>query len=277
MRFIDVADVSPSDDWLAKAAAITASLLAAADSEARATIIVENAAVWSELKNWLMELSSGKCWYSEVRESYSTYDVDHYRPKLRARQMDGAIRTGYWWLAFDWRNFRVSGVVGNRRLRDAEGQIGGKGDYFPLRDGAAAAQGPDEDISLEMPLLLDPTDPNDPNFLSFNEDGVVVPTTDSGVWGAARVETTIELLHLNWQPLVDARLTTWQHCRRSLERIRWLLANREAGTPDFRDQITDEMRELRGLARATAPLSSVTRDCLLKSGIPWAQRLAAQD
>ncbi len=77
-------------------------------------------------KNWLLALSGGKCWFSEVRELYSHYDVEHFRPKKEAKGLDGADRDGYWWLAFDYMNFRVCGYVGNRK----------KGGWFPLQQGS---------------------------------------------------------------------------------------------------------------------------------------------
>ena len=50
-------------------------------------------------------------------------DVEHFRPKLEVKELyKEQNREGYWWLAFDYHNFRVCGNVGNRK----------KGGWFPL-------------------------------------------------------------------------------------------------------------------------------------------------
>ena len=38
---------------------------------------------------------------------YSHSDVEHFRPKKEAKALDANSRDGYWWLAFDYMNFRV--------------------------------------------------------------------------------------------------------------------------------------------------------------------------
>jgi len=83
--------------------------------EERNNLIDSKSAHWGKLKLWLKVLSHGKCWFSEVRELYSHYDVEHFRPKKEAKAMDGTVRDGYWWLAFDYTNYRLCGNVGNRK------------------------------------------------------------------------------------------------------------------------------------------------------------------
>lgn len=53
----------------------------AGDIDTRNKFIDDHAAHWGELKQWLEVLSKGKCWFSEVREAFSHYDVEHFRPK----------------------------------------------------------------------------------------------------------------------------------------------------------------------------------------------------
>ena len=90
------------DAWLAKSAQLVAAL-AALDAEdernERNALIDANSAHWGVLKEWLLALSAGKCWFSEVRELYSHYDVEHFRPKKEAKALDASLRDGYWWLA----------------------------------------------------------------------------------------------------------------------------------------------------------------------------------
>ena len=68
-----------------------------------------NSGVWGEIKNELLEMSHGKCWYSEAPDAVSDWHVDHFRPKKRALDEDKTEHEGYYWLAFDWKNYRIAG------------------------------------------------------------------------------------------------------------------------------------------------------------------------
>ena len=43
---------------------------------------------------------------TEGRDICSHKDVEHFRPKKEAKNKDGTVRDGYWWLAFEYSNFR---------------------------------------------------------------------------------------------------------------------------------------------------------------------------
>jgi hypothetical protein len=88
----------------------------------RNEVINRNGSHWGALKDWLLALSHGKCWFSDTKDLFSHYEVEHFRPKKIAKDLDGIDRDGYWWLAFDYSNFRICGNVGNRK----------KGGWFPL-------------------------------------------------------------------------------------------------------------------------------------------------
>lgn len=106
------------DAWVAKSEQLVTELAAldsAGKREERNALIDSNSGHWGALKDWLLALSAGKCWFSEVRELYSHYDVEHFRPKKEAKALDASVRDGYWWLAFDYMNFRACGNVGNRK------------------------------------------------------------------------------------------------------------------------------------------------------------------
>ena len=93
-------------------------LIAAPDKAARDALITANEAFWGRVRDWLLRLSHDKCWYSEARAVFSVLEVEHYRPKKRCkRRLGGAVGDGYWWLAFDWLNYRLCGKVGNARSR----------------------------------------------------------------------------------------------------------------------------------------------------------------
>ncbi len=58
------------DAWLAKSAQLVADLAAldaAEKRDERNTLIDANSAHWGALKEWLLALSAGKCWFSEVK------------------------------------------------------------------------------------------------------------------------------------------------------------------------------------------------------------------
>src|SRR5688572_23209318 len=115
MRHISLRTRTPDAGWVERADALADQLRNAADATARYEIIDRNRAFWGELKQWLLGLSHGKCWFSEAKDCFNHWDVEHYRPKTSAKDGDGTAYDGYWWLAFDWRNFRICGNAGNRK------------------------------------------------------------------------------------------------------------------------------------------------------------------
>src|SRR5689334_14548604 len=143
MRHISIAGKKPDDAWLAKAEALLTELQQAPDRAARNLIIDQRAALWGELKEWLLTLSHQKCWFSEAKDCFNHWHVEHFRPKKSAKDADGTEYDGYWWLAFNWTNFRICGSVGNAK----------KGTFFPLRPNCARVQ-PFGDVRLEDHQLL---------------------------------------------------------------------------------------------------------------------------
>ena len=115
MRHIPLRNQEPDAAWLSKASRLLDELKAAPDAAVRNKIIDDNRAVWGKLKEWLLSLSHQKCWFSEAKDCFSHWDVEHYRPKKSAKDADGTTHEGYWWLAFDWQNFRICGNAGNRK------------------------------------------------------------------------------------------------------------------------------------------------------------------
>ena len=92
MIFISIEGKQPPEEWLEKAKAATQELEAAAPREERNQIIDDNSGIWGELKDWLLELSNGKCWFSEAKDIYSHWDVEHFRPKKSAKDLENACR-----------------------------------------------------------------------------------------------------------------------------------------------------------------------------------------
>ena len=186
----------------------------AGDPVARSKFIEVNAAFWRlRIRPLLMAMSHGKCWYSEARDIVSVWHVDHFRPKGDVREEDGTTRPGYWWLAFSLRNYRLAGPVMNSpRRQHATGNLLGKWDHFPLATGSYVAVDQDSDESLETPLLLDPCRKGDWALITFDEAGKPIPNCEEDEFGFVRADTSIRLLHLDFEPLNEERRRIWNEC-----------------------------------------------------------------
>jgi hypothetical protein len=136
--------------------------------EARNEVIDDNDDHWSDLKPWLFALSHGKCWFTEARDIASHQDVEHFRPKKEAKDLDGSTRDGYWWLAFEYSNFRAAGNVPNRK----------KGGWFPLHKDSALSTFEARCEENETPYLLDPIRQTDVDLLAFDEEGNAIAAPD---------------------------------------------------------------------------------------------------
>ena len=257
MRQIIIDGEKPNEKWLREANRLTKELIAAVnagDIEKRNQIIDKNSKHWGKLKKWLMGLSFNKCWFSETRDNYSHLDVEHFRPKKEAKQDDGTLRDGYWWLAFAWENYRICGNVGNRK----------KGGYFPLRDGSPCADFGNQCVDDEVYYLLDPVTPGDPELLAFNEEGNAIPAPGIGTWDIERVEVTIKRMKLNeHEPLVEARRDKWQEMSNKIETfLREKSKLNDMCSPVAKERVRQVCLEIQHLADRKSPLSSVAQWCV---------------
>jgi hypothetical protein len=264
MRFIDVSLVGPDAGWLARAATRAEQVRTAQTDEARRKAIEDGADIWRELRPWLEGLSHGKCWYTDASNIVAVSHVDHFRPKATARDLQGNITTWYWWLAFDWKNYRLCGEICNVRRRGGDGEPRGKGDSFPLQPGCTPATGPGDDLEDEVVLLLDPTSPGDPALLTFDASGMPLPTAPSDTWNYERADATIKLLHLDHYLLVDERKKVWNKCTRLASRALYCW-KKHCKKPDAAvwKRFLDCCLELRYMVSPKASLSCVAKACLL--------------
>jgi hypothetical protein len=273
MRYINIEDKSPSAEWCEKAEQKTEQLKRLSSSEERKDFIGNNN-IWGDLKAWLLQLSHGKCWYSEAKEIFSDYDVDHFRPKLRAKDLDGTEREGYWWLAFDWKNYRICGSIGNRPHSDKENELRGKADYFPLKKESPIAEDYTCDICDEIICILDPTNPVDPPLLTFDETGYPQPAVHEGSWGYDRAKVTIKLLYLDYPPLVDERKRIWTKCILLINRAQRIMEElNKSQSVTKKTELEQTLKKLIETTSEKAPLSSTARACLLSSGLDWAKNI----
>ncbi|MBF6650188.1 hypothetical protein [Methylobacter sp. BlB1] len=237
------------------------------DIEGRNKFIDDHAAHWGRLKSWLQVLSKGKCWFSEVKELFSHYDVEHFRPKKETKALDGTVRDGYWWLAFDYTNYRLCGNVGNRK----------KGGWFPLKEGSLVSEFNNRCEESEAIYLLDPTDPDDVNLIAFDEEGNAIAAPGISDWEKQRVEETIKRLKLNEHAaLPEERRKIWQKVSQEIEL--YLKAKSRCshgGNPAAKQKVRDHLINIRSMTQAGAELSSVARWCILFRNEPQLIRLAA--
>lgn len=256
------------DAWLERSNQLVndlAALEAAGQLDDRNALIDANSAHWGALKEWLLALSGGKCWFSEVRELYSHYDVEHFRPKKEAKALDGSKRDGYWWLAFDYMNFRVCGNVGNRK----------KGGWFPLQQGSLVSTYTAPCEESETRYLLDPIDDDDVSLIAFDEEGKVVPAPGTSPWEQQRVEETVKRLKLNEHaPLAEERRKVWQKVDGLIEDFQTAKSRCAAGNnPAAKTKLVEVRARVREMTNPTAELSSVARWCLLLRNDPQLSRL----
>lgn len=284
MRHIEYPDgKSPPQEWLDRANALTADLktaqqaVASAANEAqraaavsaRNKIIGDNDNLWGEIKEWLMTFSHDKCWFTEAHDTASDYHVEHFRPKKRASELDKTERDGYWWLAFDFRNYRLSGGVPNAK----------KSVFFPLRPSTNPATCPENNCEDEECLLLDPTKQSDVVLLTFVDGGRAEPSEPNppGGWFHERARHSIERYKLNEHPpLSRAREAVWKLCTTKIQRLEELLGNQKQHPSSARrTEIESESAAVKALTKPHAPFSRVARAFLEQHPEKWVQRLIA--
>jgi uncharacterized protein (TIGR02646 family) len=237
VRYIDIEDLEPPLNWVERAESARNALRAeiqAAEGTATASgddaatarrqaireglEVAARQALWQELAPRLRDLAKGKCWYSESRNPGSDKNVDHFRPKGRVKE-DNA-HEGYWWLAFDWRNFRYACQWCNQRRNDkVNNTSGGKGDHFPLARGSFRAYRETDDCDNEDFDLLDPTDPDDWKLLTFRPDGHATPAKPEGTREHTRAAVSIEIYHLHCKEFVDERRTIAGIVERAIDEL----------------------------------------------------------
>lgn len=208
MRYIPLKESKKEvlEDWLKKSNTILDEMKNEVDSRKRKAIIHRNKQHWrnGELLEFLKSLSDGKCWYTEARFSAEYPHLEHFRPKSCARNENWEkCHEGYWWLAFDIENYRLSKPMPNTR----------KGTYFPLRELAMAVGVPGIAVTRESPMLLDPSNEDDATLIGFNSLGQPEPCCEPAVdlddWDKLRVEFSIQCYGLDDQDLCDQRKALW--------------------------------------------------------------------
>jgi hypothetical protein len=259
MRRVHIQGTPPAD-WVAKADAVTDQLRAAPDAQARKAIIEANGTLWRDerIRDWLRRQFHDKCWFSEARESVSAIHVDHFRPKGRIKDHQRCVvaEEGYWWLAFDWRNYRICGQLINTK----------KGDLFPICEGARCRPGDAPSLYLEAPMLIDPLT-DQARLISFqsDEDGcmaISAPGNDDAE--RERAEQTIAMLGLNRLDVLNRnRKRVWDECASHIKQYRAAQQTMGAQALALVEK-TKAKQSLQGLTQYAAEFSSVAAACIEK-------------
>jgi hypothetical protein len=262
--------------WLRKALELLDRLEACSSPEERRAVIETHQnrnggrTLWAELKDVLLEMSYGKCWYTEARDDVSDWHVDHYRPKNRAVGDDESVREGYHWLAFDWENFRISGSFANSPHKDAAGETRGKWDYFPLLTADSAATWTRRDFSKEVPLILDPTKQSEATSIVFDEEAFPKPAYAISPLATLRVERTTYYLFLDAPRLIEGRKREWRNCLKWIREFEELIPINPELVDEHRfAQLSRIEANIRAMTRPDHPYASMIRSCLRLRGMDY--------
>jgi uncharacterized protein (TIGR02646 family) len=141
---------------------------------------------WRETKKALHNYQKGKCCYCERRrDANAEGDVDHFRPKLKVTESPG--HSGYWWLAYEWSNYLFSCKACNSDY---------KKNHFPLLHERHRAATKDDDLTLERPVLIDPSWEEPADFIDYDWDSDPEKVLPVGRDAENRGEETIKILRL---------------------------------------------------------------------------------
>jgi uncharacterized protein (TIGR02646 family) len=191
------------DRWAARAAEATRKTLNEFDNHGE-LVFEDN--IWTQLKPWLLaNVFHSKCAYCEESTGGGFFgDGEHYRPKAKVTEEarpDGKPHSGYYWLAYEWRNLLPSCQKCNNR----------KGNWFPIEGDRAFGPGDGSDPAIldqkEKPLLLHPYRDDPTEHLKFWPLGRVTPRTHKG-------HTTIQVLRLDRKELEEQRAKRQKDARR---------------------------------------------------------------
>lgn len=271
MRFIDLEDLKPRiRHLLAGLNEAQQAVNQESDPKRRAELLVKYRSRWTVCREAMSELSHDKCWYIECKNPGTDDDVDHFRPKSGVAEEPA--HPGYYWLAFEWTNFRLSCHRTNRPRRDSStGETGGKAGHFPLVDPKNRAWTEDDVLVKEVPALLDPTVLSDTTLLTFKQDGDVdlSPEHKSDPIAEHRFEQSRQYLHLNWPTFREERVTLYNEIERTIDRGAKLAPFGLSGIHTATDAFQNILKDLRRLMHPSTEYSMAARAYIESFGHEW--------
>lgn len=198
MRWIckEIIEESINAEWRQSAADALVKLNAKVSLDDKKAYLRSKAAtdIWRSFYNRLPEGFTKKCWYCEAEEIRSDMPVDHFRPKGKVEE--SVHHDGYWWLAFDWENYRCACTFCNSK-RNLEETQGGKGCHFPIFNEGSRATSSADNYNDEQPAILDPCDPDDDRLIWFDSDGVPEPINGANNEQTQKVNNSTKIFHLH--------------------------------------------------------------------------------
>jgi len=272
---VDIGEIQIADEWLTRSEALR-DQLALLPIEERKDFIDENRdATWGadELRSALSALVGHKCWYTEVGLEGADPHVDHFRPKGAVREVDENLnntkisRPGYWWLAFELENYRLTCQHANVRRVDKDTD-GGKWDYFPVEGNRAVENTPTPQIT-ERKLILDPASNTDVQLLWFDEDGSPSCSAKRSPndHDRRRVEATIWIYHLKKAEIKTSRSKAMHDIKKDVmnANTQFSLWDRDSANPNeqAKNAFDSQLAIIRAKIRDTEIFAGAKR-CMLK-------------
>lgn len=210
-----------------------------------------------------------KCWYSEVDLGGADPNVDHFRPKGRVIEIDADLQKtgaemsgGYWWLAYEVLNYRLSSQHANQRRVDNQTD-GGKADFFPVKGIRGQPKTPYHQIH-ENVLPLDPCSVSDVSLLGFDPYGnpIYVPRKGkSNCDDALRIKVTIWLYHLDKHDTAALRSKAVDEVRRRLRKADGHYVDWHVQVPCMKAKksFDDEISEIAAMIEDVSPFAGAKR------------------
>jgi hypothetical protein len=264
MIHIELKKYPPKQAWLDKAKIVETQLISATTLVEKHKIIDKNEKLWSELKEHLRDIRNKKCWYTESISDGAHCHVDHFRPKKEALDEIGKDKGGYWWLAFQWINYRYSGPAANVRKKS----------YFPVFNNKAIDYG--DSTEKEEILLLDPIILTDTFKIGFDIEGKAQPrSSDKNSVDYKRAYYSIEKYYLNKPEIKISRGELYKKVNALIGEISDLLdLEKIKNEHDRVKEISRKMEELKQLANPDMEYAGTVRFCLRACGHDWGLDIA---
>ena len=123
-----------------------------------------NSNLWrnKKVKSFIYDSQHKKCCYCERKRDCGETEVEHFRPKLKVSECQE--HSGYWWLAYDWKNLLISCKTCNNK----------KGAQFPLLDEKKRACVENDPIDNESPFLINPLKEDPEEFIEYDTDNPIM-------------------------------------------------------------------------------------------------------
>lgn len=228
MKYLDFDSFMETLDseFLAELDTITNKLMNEAVLAKKYELIDEYSHVWSTRRKLFFDFSNNKCWYSEALVVNQDCELEHFRPK---KHVIGEKKFGYWWLAFNIYNYRLSSSMVNKKRKSwITEQVVGKGCEFPLINPEDRVRDPlqtvGRDLSLgnELPVIFDPCSKSDVEKISYSLEGKVIPAVELEEEDAQRLKNSTKILNLDSSRCVLRRQKVSERLERMIQSIRVL-------------------------------------------------------